>query len=76
MKELVVDVETTTYNKGNPFDTRNICVLCATYDGRDTHIFVTTDANGVASLFRYLDQYDVLIGHNFKFDLHLLLNLQ
>jgi DNA polymerase-1 len=69
--ELVLDVETTISNKGNPFDETN--KLC--YVGLDRHCFpIEYDSSPYVSHLRTIqstiDSAEVLIGFNVKFDLH------
>lgn len=73
MKALVVDVETTTFNKGAWTDSRNYLVMIACYDGERRWVFNTTEEH-LKAFDKLLDDYDLLIGFNFKFDLHWLLN--
>ncbi len=77
MKPLVIDVETTISNKGNPFDQTNR--LC--------YVGLSTGLEGVSKLYdieysldpyvpaldeiqKRIDEVDVLVGFNIKFDLH------
>lgn len=70
-KTLVIDVETTTSNKGNPFDQTN--KLC--YVGADSKLFpiefdeapYKQHLNTIQSM---IDEADMLVGFNIKFDLH------
>lgn len=72
----ILDVETTTYNNGNPFDTRNCCVVVGL-------MFCDSNWNEVSykhyydkeTLAKDLQQVTILLGFNFKFDLHWLSNL-
>jgi len=75
MKELVLDVETTINNKGNPFDKTN--KLC--YVGllsQDTSVLYPVEYNSdpygsnLLSIQRSIDDCELLIGFNIKFDLH------
>lgn len=76
MKRLVLDVETTTHNKGAWSDERNHCVLVGTYDGTDVRIFDFEYGSMVLTRLReHLREYALLVGHNLKFDLHWLDNL-
>lgn len=65
MKELCFDVETTTYNKGNPFDQRNqlVCIAYA-----DKVVRPTPYELGVFQ--EAVNKAETLIGFNLKFDLH------
>lgn len=71
MRELCIDVETTTYNKGSPFDERNELVCVAyTCGGTPTVWDVRRDPAGIKILQKEIDAADRLVGFNFKFDLH------
>lgn len=62
---VVVDVETTTHNKGNPFDLANkLVIICI---GNDKHQFSLTEFKLAKE---YLDKASVIIGANLKFDLN------
>jgi DNA polymerase I-like protein with 3'-5' exonuclease and polymerase domains len=76
MNVLILDVETTISNKGNPFDLTNklVCVGLKTdkdiwtiYDLHDKHIL-----NNIQYLIK---QSNLIIGFNIKFDLHWLRKL-
>lgn len=64
---VVLDVETTTSNKGNPFDETNKLILIQIKNKYESFSFV--NSNFSDSLL-YFKQASVLIGSNFKFDLH------
>jgi len=74
--KAVLDVETTTYNTGNPFDKRNCLVVVGL-------MFCDDDWNQVSYKHYYdrkelahdLRKATVLLGFNFKFDLHWLRNV-
>lgn len=71
MSYLVLDVETTTSNKGNPFDETN--KLC--YVGLNDHCYsieYNSDPfnDSLVSIQDRIDSCDLLIGFNIKFDLH------
>ena len=81
MKNLVLDTESTTFKKGNPFARRNRCCaisyLVATDDGIKADCFpweynapATADYLLVAE--ELLDDCELLIGFNLKYDLHVL----
>ena len=70
MKILAIDVETTTFNKGHHADTRNKLVCISAYEGRDSHIWF----DNFEDVSRFIRNYDCLVGHNIKFDLHWLAN--
>ena len=69
---LVLDVETTTSNKGNPFDQTN--KLC--YVGLKDNILFDieyTDSpykNKLNEIQKEIDKVETLVGFNIKFDLH------
>ena len=69
---LVLDVETTTSNKGNPFDQTN--KLC--YVGlKDNILFDIEHAdnpykNKLNEIQNEIDKVEILVGFNIKFDLH------
>jgi len=66
MKEIILDVETTTFQKGNPFSKQNRLILGGLFDGYSTEYFgEATDSNPVS-----FDPDTLLIGFNIKFDLH------
>lgn len=69
MKLLAVDTETTTHNKGHPFDKRNklVCWSYATTDTADAHLW------GGGNLQQLIDDADLLITFNGKFDLQWLM---
>jgi DNA polymerase I-like protein with 3'-5' exonuclease and polymerase domains len=68
---ITLDVETTTSNKGNPFDQTN--KLC--YVGIDDQVFnieydVEPYKENLLSIQESIDSSTVLVGFNIKFDLH------
>lgn len=69
-KEIVLDIETTTYEKGNPFSRQNKLILGGLFDSSST-IFFREDT---ISNITWPDSNDLLIGFNIKFDLHWLRN--
>ena len=67
-KSLVLDVETTTYEKGNAFSQRNkLCYYGALQQGKT---LVLGDASIGTDVRRLIEAADECIGFNFKFDLH------
>ena len=75
MKELVLDVETTISNKGNPFDqTNKLCYVgVRTRDWSNLYPIAYNDlpyGAKLESIQQDIDQSDILIGFNIKFDLH------
>ncbi len=67
-KLLVLDVETTTKNKGNPFCLENQLVVVGVLDLATNK--VTKYWYGTTGLQEQIDQASLLIGFNIKFDLH------
>jgi DNA polymerase-1 len=78
MKALVLDVESTTHNKGHPFDDRNVmCVVsaCPLWYGTRLYTYkIEYDdepyGNAIRSLQDWIDECDIIVGFNIKFDLH------
>lgn len=75
MRELILDVETTISNKGNPFDESNKLCYVGTYDGMayDLHnIEYDSEPYGshLTNVQTTVDACDLIIGFNIKFDLH------
>lgn len=66
--ELALDVESTIWNKGNPYDSRNklVCVSWATNVGFDAQQWPASSTT-TNSLLR---SADLVVGFNFKFDYH------
>lgn len=69
MKDLCFDVETTTFNKGSPFDRRNELCCIAYTDGERTRTLLP-GVQARAEVQEALDQCDRIVGFNLKFDLH------
>jgi len=71
MKELVLDVETTISNKGNPFDiTNKLCyvgISSGLYDIEYSHDPYVPKLHEIQ---QKINESDILIGFNIKFDLH------
>lgn len=72
MNILALDTETTTWNKGNPFDARNKLV-CISYAGIGTVGSGTYSTDDLLLVQNLLEGVQLVIGFNFKFDLHWLL---
>lgn len=76
MKELVLDVETTFQwlpkgaSSNSPFDARNKLVCTAHYSTDGERGCVPTDEEARRDIQRRVDQADIIIGFNFKFDYH------
>lgn len=64
--KLCLDVETSTYNKGNSYDQRNYLVSIHCHNGEQSWSFKPTDKQQIQEL---VDKATLLIGFNFKFDL-------
>lgn len=72
---LVLDVETTTLNKGDPFDEKNkLCYVGLrrgdSYDLFDIEYSNLPYGNDLHSIAEYVSSAELLIGFNIKFDLH------
>lgn len=67
---LVTDVETTTHNKGHPFDPRNKLVSYATLLAGETSANFKYHNDPSFAWSHRLLPMDVVVGFNFKFDLH------
>jgi DNA polymerase I-like protein with 3'-5' exonuclease and polymerase domains len=75
MSYLVLDVETTISNKGNPFDqTNKLCMVgLLTADEKtiyDIEYSVDPYKESLKQIQLAVDKCDVLVGFNIKFDLH------
>lgn len=73
---LILDVETTIKNKGHPFTPSNkLCCVGIGYE-RDSPIVTPIEYNdepygdNLNTIQKFVDLADVLVGFNFKFDLH------
>lgn len=72
---LIVDVETTISNKGNPFDERNKLCYVGLFNSNRIDLYdidYSRDPNRekLNLIQRSIDSYNVLVGFNIKFDLH------
>ena len=67
MTALILDVETTISNKGNPFDTTNklVTIGCKWLDNPAEVWY-----DGWHNVDYYIKEADLLVGFNIKFDLH------
>lgn len=76
MNVLTLDVETDIYNRGNPFDDRNKLVCSAAkYNKRSTDCTPwQNNPNAVGYTQSLVDNCDMIVGFNFKFDHHWLTN--
>lgn len=81
MYSLTFDTETTTYQKGNPFSARNkLCNIgyyihqeetdCSMYSGETIEYDDSPYAKKLSFFQNWVNEVEVLIGFNLKFDLH------
>lgn len=75
MRSLVLDVETTISNKGNPFDESNkLCYVgLSNTDKTQCYAIEYSDEpyrHKLEEIQKEIDQAEVLVGFNIKFDLH------
>lgn len=70
MSILFLDVETTTYNNGHPFDPRNRLISYAFCTNYDVTFRYYTDADFIYSLQCSINTCDCICGFNIKFDIH------
>ena len=70
MKDLCLDVETTTYSKGSPFDRRNQLVCVAFVGPGVENTVLRPTGAGLAQVQAAVDACDRIVGFNLKFDLH------
>ncbi len=74
-KTLVVDVETNIFEKGNPFARQNKLMCVGTFDSSDSFTYYDIEhsgkpySEGLAELKQQIEQADLLILFNAKFDL-------
>ncbi len=74
-KFLVLDVESTIFKKGSPFSRRNRLCAVGLFDGTTKWIFNIEHGDSpygdkLGEIQRVIDDADVLVGFNLKFDLH------
>lgn len=69
MKDLCIDIECTTHNKGSPFDRRNELCCIAYTDGERTRTLLP-GVQARTEVQEAIDQCDRIVGFNLKFDLH------
>ena len=72
---LFLDVETTTYNRGHPFDPRNKLVSYVYHIDGITGFRHFTDPDFRSTILELVRSNSILCGFNIKFDLHWLRNL-
>lgn len=71
MRYLVLDVETTTSNKGNPFDeTNKLCYIGIARDCYPIEYDSSPYGSNLSAVQTAVDAADLLVGFNIKFDLH------
>ena len=75
MSYLVLDVETTISNKGNPFDQTNKLCMVGLLTANEKMIYdieysVDPYKESLKQIQLAVDKCDVLVGFNIKFDLH------
>ena len=75
MSYLVLDVETTISNNGNPFDeTNKLCYVGLLSNGISSCLPIEYDSSPysghLASIQDAIDSVDTIVGFNIKFDLH------
>lgn len=75
MRSLILDVETTISNKGNPFDESNkLCYVgLLSTDGHKCYDIEYSDEpyrNKLEDIQKEIDAAEILVGFNIKFDLH------
>jgi len=75
MTHLVLDVETTTINKGSPFSVNNKLCYVGLFDGKTHYIFDieysdTPYRETLDEIQEIINNHDTIVGFNLKFDLH------
>ena len=75
MSYLVLDVETTISNKGNPFDQSNKLMMVGLLNDKEVGVYdieysVDPYKELLDNIQLAVDAADVLVGFNIKFDLH------
>lgn len=74
MKILTIDCETTTWNKGNCFDSRNTLVMVGIKWMNDRPTCISTQGE-YYKIPQAITQADIIVGFNIKFDIHWLMNI-
>jgi DNA polymerase I-like protein with 3'-5' exonuclease and polymerase domains len=69
VKILSLDTETTTYNKGNPYDLRN-SLVCFSYCTSNNGDSSKWDDAGIILCKSLINDSELILGFNFKFDSH------
>lgn len=76
LKLLIIDTENTTFQKGNPFAKCNKCCAIGYYDGKGTPVILKIEYDdepygaALSTLQKQIDNSDLLVGFNLKYDLH------
>lgn len=75
MSDLVVDIESTIFAKGNPFARCNKLCAVGLYNGDHRWVFNIEHGDSpygasLNEIQRVIDAHDILVGFNLKFDLH------
>lgn len=74
MKWLIFDCETTTHMKGNPFSKYNRAVVFGfKSDSIGTVLIWEDESNVVERIQKIIDDHDIIVGANIKFDIHWLI---
>lgn len=71
-KPLAIDTEATIWNKGNPYDSRNFLVCFSIATNADASS-LKWNGEAIPNLQRLSDVSSLLVGFNFKYDLHWLI---
>lgn len=67
---MVLDIEVTNNNYGDPLDSRNSIILACYYSSiDDTYHFVDNNTNSIESYIEAIRSHDLIVGHNLKFDI-------
>lgn len=78
MRILNLDVETTTFMKGNPFSKRNkLCYVGLKWLGQDCTIsnHINNQQQDLQSIQASINLAEIIVGFNIKFDIHWLMNI-
>ena len=71
MRSLIIDVETTISNKGNPFDrTNKLCYIGTNYGLYPIEYSENPYKRCLDEIQNQIDDAEILVGFNIKFDLH------
>jgi DNA polymerase-1 len=67
---VAIDTEVTTFNKGNPFDKRNHLVCISYWSDKCNGCVFPEDGDSYREIQSIIDSATLIVGFNFKFDLH------